>query len=121
MFGIKTLQDCVDGLLLHVHSVQKNIMHIQNTLKDYDIGAISDLIAKVERRAEDNAAMYKKLEVMVNEFKGCIAMSRAALKGDETQKKIETIYEWIHKNQKANKIKRKYVRKDKIEEKSKVG
>ena len=58
---------------------------LENKIEVLDLSTTNELHRKLELRAEDNANMFKKLETMVNEFKGCIAMSRASLQSVVTK------------------------------------
>ncbi len=75
-----------------------------NSIQD-EISHAKHLSKQLETRAEDNANMYKKAEVLINELKGTVSISRAALvdrKEHENSNAFKDILICLHRIEEDN-------------------
>lgn len=82
MFGIKELKTEVELLSIRIKNQSDNLATVLEKLEKYE-----NKLVFYEKNYEKNAA---KLDEMMRELKGCVAMSRAALKENQEEAKKES-------------------------------
>lgn len=81
---LEKIEEKIDDISVECQTLQEKL----DSLEFNDLISNATLLAKkLQNRAEDNANLYNKLELLVNEFKGCVSMSRAALKASQCEVK----------------------------------
>lgn len=88
MFGYKTLLGKVEALHNHIDARSENILYAINQIHE-DVSRIDDIIIDIDvNKLSEN---IQKVNTMVNEFKGLIAISRAALPKRKVPKPLKPL------------------------------
>ena len=73
-----------------VHVLQVHVNNIDNIIKKLDLKNIELILSSVNSKLEVYEKNLAKLDEMVRELKGCVAMSRASLKEKQEEKKASS-------------------------------
>lgn len=87
--------------------LSSQLRYVTNSMNSIqgEISHAKHLAKQLENRAEDNANMYKKAEMLINELKGAVSISRAALvdrKEHENSNSFKNILICLHRIEQDN-------------------